>query len=489
MKRRNTPLFFLIFIGFILSFLFSCQQQNQNIDLDTLAALDTLPYADQKVANTYYAAQNHSAAPVITSSPTGFWTIMQYIFVVVLIIGALALGYYLFNKVFPLSTWVRAKVTGVKKIHLHKIIHLIFKKVPVEQLLQLMIKAHSAGVDLDISQLGDAYLAEVDLEKVVDALIKAKNANIEKITFDKLVKYHLAKVDIPHVMEALLIAKNAGIQTDIDQLSKLYLAGADVVRIIKAKLAAKNSGYNVELDDLVQHYLAGGNIEKTVEAFISAKKANLKDFTFNDIANIDLAGYDVVETVNKAIIPTIVESKNVRGIARDGVELIMKVKVTLRAKIKEIIGAPEESTIMARIEEALATEIGLARSHYDILQSPYEVADRVEKRNLDKDSAFEILSIDVADIQVGKDVHSELETEQARAEAERAKAELIKAEEKLKKAIAAAFLDGKITVEEYYKLQNISADTQMRQALSEQQQKQQNNQNPDDSQEPDSEQQ
>ena len=457
-KIRGGAIITVLILLFV-TLLSSCGGGGDNIDLDQLSSLDTLPYADQKIANNYYQA------PVQQQS-NNVVLILEYVAVVVLLIGGLALGYYFFNKLLPLGLWVRAKVSGVKDIPTHKVVSLVWKNVPVDKVLELMIKSHSAGVDLSLSELGDAYLAGVDLDKVVDSLIEAKNANLEKITFDKLVKYYLAKVDLPHVMEALLIAKNANIPTDIDQLAQLYLSGVDVVRIIKAKLAAKNSGYEIDLNALVQHYLAGGNIEKTIEAYIAAKKANLKDFDFGDVANIDLAGYDVIEIVNKAIIPRIIESDGVRGIARDGVELTMKVKVTLRAKLKEIIGAPEERTILARIEEALATEIGLAKSHYDVLQSPFELADRVEQKGLDKDSAFEVLSIDVSDIEVGKDVHAELLTEQAKAEAERAKAELIRAEEKVKKAMAAAFLDGKITVEEYYKLQNIEADTEMRKSLS-----------------------
>ncbi len=455
--KKGGTIVTLLLLAFF-SIFFSCNN-NDYADLDSLAALDTLPYADHQEIQSYSQNISESETNVIV-------LILEYAAVVVLIVGALALGYYLFNKVFPFGLWIRAKISGVKKIPVHNIISLIWKRVPVDEVLELMIRAHSAGVDLDLMQLGDAYLADVDLEKVVDALIEAKNANLEKITFDKLVKYYLAKVDLPHIMEALLIAKNAGIETDIDELSQLYLAGVDVVRVIKAKLAAKNSGYEIDLDELVQHYLSGGNLEKTIEAYIAAKKANLKDFDFQDVANIDLAGYDVIEAVNKAIIPRIVESDNVRGIARDGVELFMKVKVTLRAKLKEIIGAPEERTILARIEEALATEIGMSKNHYEVLQSPYELADRVEQKKLDEDSAFEVLSIDVSDIQVGKDVHAELITEQAKAEKERAEAEVIKAEEKLKKAMAAAFLDGKITVEEFYKLQNIEADTKMRESLS-----------------------
>jgi len=451
-------LYILSLLTLIFFSTLSCNQY-EGPSLDQLA-LDTLP-SKQDLDFENYASQQ----TIVQTSSDSVSLYLKYILIVILIIVALGIGIYFFNKVFPLGIYIRSKIAGVKKIPVHKVIALSWKNVPVNKVLELMIKSHTAGVDLDLIQIGDAYLAGVDLEKVINSLIEAKNANIELITFEKMVKYSLAQVDLEHVMDALLMAKNAGITTNIDQLSSLYLAGVDVVRVIKAKIASRNSGYEIELDNLVEHFLAGGNIEKTIEAYVAAKKADLKDFDFNDIANIDLAGYDVIETVNKAIIPRIIESDGVRGIARDGVELIMKVKVTLRAKLKKIIGAPEETTILARVNEGLATEIGIARSHYDILRSPYELADRVEQKKLDKDSAFEILSIDVSDIKIGKDISAELETERAKAEAERAKAELIKAEEKVKKAMAAAFLDGKITIEEYYKLQNLEADTEMRRSF------------------------
>ncbi len=453
---------FLLILSVISSLLLisSCNNQEpEPIDWASPQAYDTLPVVS---GNQTVKAAGHAAATTYTQTTSTTDLYLKYLLILLLLIVAVGAGFFFFRKVLPLGVWIRAKVAGVKNIPVHSLVTLSWKRVPVVEILELMIKASTAGVELDINKLGDAYLAEVDLEKVVDALIEAHNANIKEVTFDKLVQHYLANVDLDQVMEALLIAESADIETSLDELAKLNLAGADTTRIIKTKMAAKNSGYNVEINDLVQHYLAGGNIEKTVEAYIAANKADLKDFDFKDVADIDLAGYDVIEMVNKAIIPRIVETDGVRGIARDGVELIMKVKVTLRAKLKEIIGAPEEKTVLARVNESLATEIGLARSHYDVLQSPYELADKVEQKNLDKDSAFEILSIDVSDIKVGKDVDSELKTERAKAEAERAKAELIKAEEKVKKAMAAAFLDGKITVEDYEKLQNLQADTEMR---------------------------
>ena len=143
----------------------------------------------------------------------------------------------------------------------------------------------------------------------------------------------------------------------------------------------------------------------------------------------------------------------------------MRLKVTLRAFIKNIIGGADEKTVLARINEGIATEIGLSETHYQVLQSPFKLADKVEQKGLQERSAFEIISVDVSDIQVGKDVHSELKSERAHAEADRARAELIKAEEKVKKAMAAAFLDGKLTIEQYKEFENTDADTSMRTKL------------------------
>ena len=207
-------------------------------------------------------------------------------------------------------------------------------------------------------------------------------------------------------------------------------------------------------------------MKKTIEAYISAKKAKLTGFEFEDICKIDLAGMDVVEAIKPAINPIVVETDGVRGIARDGVELTMKVKVTLRSQIKNIIGGVSADTVLARVNESLATQIGLAQSHTEILQNPYLVADKVETADvISKNSAYDILSVDVSDIKIGNDVGASLKVARAKAQVEAAKAELILAEEKVQKAMASAFLDGNISVQEYTDIKNKQADTLMRQSL------------------------
>ncbi len=409
-------------------------------------------------------AENLNEPPIIlTNEESGidFWTAL---FLIMLSVAIGAGTFYIFKKWIPLGLWYKAWLSDVK-VSWVQLIKMYWRAIPQEELLLLLIKAKNAGLDLSIRELEDKYLAGVDLSIIIEALIKAENSHLD-ITFEELTRHYLAKVDIDHLLEALIIANSAKIDTNIDELANLYQAKVDVVRIVKVKMTAKNSGFTVHFNLLVEHFLAGGHIEKTIEAYIAAKKANLQDFDFQDIANIDLAGYDVIASVDKAITPTVVETSGVRGIARDGVEMTLKVKVTLRAKIAQIIGGAEEQTVLARVNEALATEIGLAVSHYDILQSPYLLADRVEKQDLHLDSAFQIVSVDVSDIKVGIDVHSELKSERAKASADEAKANLIKAEEKVQKAIAAAFLDGNLSIDQYNEMRNTEADTRMRDRIS-----------------------
>ncbi len=396
----------------------------------------------------------------VISSQVDFVLIIVLLLLSVIVIG---MFYYLFKNIIPIGLWWKAYLSNVK-LPLHRLLMMYWRGIPQAPIINSMITAKNAGIDLKIKDLEDAYLAKVDLDKVIQTLIKAKNSHIET-SLNELKQYYLAGIDLDVLLEAMIIAKSAEVNTTLKELATLYHTQADIIRIVKAKVAAKNSGYTVDFNDLAEHYLAGGNIEKTVEAYVAAKKAGLKDFEFQDIANIDLAGYDVLEIVEKAIIPKVVEGDRVRGVARDGVEVSMKVRVTLRAKLKHIIGSPEEKTILARINEGLATEIGLAESHYHVLENPYELADKVEQKRLDEGTAFEVLSIDVSDLQIGKDVHAELRTERARAASEEAQAALIKAEEKVQKAIAAAFLDGQISVELYEKLKNLQADTKMRESI------------------------
>ncbi len=398
----------------------------------------------------------------ISDEEPGFWNIV----LVVLITLVVGVGiFYFFYAFIPIKLWYQAWLSGVR-VSWGALLKMYFQKIPQEKIMNILIQSKNAGIMVNARELAKHYLAHVDIDVVTSTLIRAHNAKLN-LDLNDLAAQYLARVNVEKVLQALIMAKNAQVETDITELAGYYLANVDVEKIIKAKITARNSNYRIELKDLKEHYLAGGDVEKTVEAFIAAKKANLPDFDFSDIAAIDLANYDVLKSVQSAIVPKVVETSGVRGVARDGVEMTMKVKITLRAFIKSIIGGVNEETVLARVNEGLATEIGMSASHYEVLQSPFILADKVQQKGLEKNSSFEILSIDVSDIKVGKDIHAELKIERAHADAEQAKAELIMAEEKVQKAMAAAFLDGKLSIHDYHNMKNTEADTEMRKKLGE----------------------
>jgi len=442
-----------LIIIFLIGFLISCENSNNN-NL-TNKQKDSIELANKSNINV-----NINVPPNDANEGRGVWSII----LILLITIALAAGvFYFFYAFIPLRLWYEARLSKVR-VEWVTLLKMYFQKVPQEKILKILIKAKNAGISISPKDLANHYLAHVDVDVVTNTLIRAQNAKL-KLELNELASQYLARVDVEKVLHSLIMAKNAGVDTNIQELASYYLAHVDVEKIVTAKIRAKNSGYMIPLVDLKEHYLSGGNVSATVEAFISAKKANLADFTFSDIAEIDLANYDVVAAIKSAISPKILETNGVRGVARDGVEIILKVRVTLRAFVKSIIGGIGAETVLARVDEGLATEIGMSASHFDILRSPFELADRVQQKGLDEKSSFEILSIDVSDISVGKDIESELKIERALANAQQAKAELIMAEEKVQKAMAAAFLDGKLSVKEYHEMKNTEADTEMRKKL------------------------
>jgi uncharacterized protein YqfA (UPF0365 family) len=386
---------------------------------------------------------------------------------VLLIIAALILGpglIFFFYYFIPLGLWYEAVLSKVK-VSWMTLIVMRWQKVPQDLILKTLIRAKNAGLTLNARDLADHYLAQVNIETVVNTLIRATNASLE-IPLNELAAQYLARVDVEKVIHAQIIAKNANLDIPLKVLASHYLAKVDVETVIDALIMAHNSGYEeMTLNDLKEHYLANGDVKSTVNAFVAARKAELKDFTFKDIAAIDLAGIDVVKAVIAAITPRVVETDGVTGIARDGVQLTMRLKITLRAKIRSIIGGASEETVLARVNESLASEIGASESHQAILRSPYALAERVEAKNLGINTAFEIISIDVSDLQVGRDIESELTMDRAKAQAEMAKAEVIKAEEKVQKAMAAAFIDGNLSINEYHRMKNTEADTKMRELI------------------------
>ena len=266
--------------------------------------------------------------------------------------------------------------------------------------------------------------------------------------------------------------------------------------IIDPQINATKAGLNLSLDELEAHYLAGGRVSSVVAALIAADKANIS-LDFAQAAAIDLAGRDVLQAVQVSVTPEIIDipskgdsQSGITAVARDGIQLIVKARVTVRADIDRLVGGATEETIRARVGEGIITTIGSAASHKEVLESPVRISETVLEKGLSAGTAFEILSIDIADINVGDNVGAKLQTDQAQAELKiaqakaeerRARAEaeeeenkalveemtvtLVEAEAEVPRAIADSFDSSRMSVMDYYNLRNILADTEMRQAI------------------------
>ena len=245
----------------------------------------------------------------------------------------------------------------------------------------------------------------------------------------------------------------------------------------------------LKTQELETHYLAGGNVPQVIKALISADKANI-NLTFKQATAIDLAGRDVFEAVQISVNPKVINTPSVAAVAADGIQLVAKARVTVRANIQQLVGGAGEDTILARVGEGIVTSIGSASSHKDVLENPDKISKLVLQRGLDAGTAFEILSIDIADVDVGANIGAKLQTDQASADlkvaeakaeerramavaeeqemvakAQEARAKVILAEAEVPKALAEAFRSGNLGVMDYYKFQNIQADTDMRESI------------------------
>ncbi|MBA3009264.1 MAG: flotillin-like protein FloA [Proteobacteria bacterium] len=256
--------------------------------------------------------------------------------------------------------------------------------------------------------------------------------------------------------------------------------------IVESKIMAIKAGIEISTDDLESHYLAGGNVSRVIQALIAADKANI-ELAFNRAVAIDLAGRDVLEAVRMSVNPKVIETPLVAAVAKDGIQLQAIARVTVRANIDRLVGGAGEETILARVGEGIVTTIGSAVSHKQVLENPDMISKTVLAKGLDSGTAYEILSIDIADVDVGKNIGAELETDraeadkkiaQAKAEEKRAmafaqeqemrarvqemRAKVVEAEAQVPLAMAEAFRSGNLGIMDYYKMQNISADTRMR---------------------------
>lgn len=259
--------------------------------------------------------------------------------------------------------------------------------------------------------------------------------------------------------------------------------------IVMALITGTKAGLKLKANDLEAHYLAKGNVGKVVMALISANKANIP-LDFQMAAAIDLAGRDVFEAVQMSVNPKVINTPPVTAVAKDGIQLIAKARVTVRANIKQLVGGAGEETILARVGEGIVSSIGSSESHKSVLENPDSISKLVLNKGLDAGTAYEILSIDIADIDVGKNIGAVLQMDQAdadkniaqaraeerramavaqeqemKAKAQEARAKVIEAEAQVPLAMAEAFRSGNLGIMDYYRMKNIQADTDMREKI------------------------
>lgn len=282
----------------------------------------------------------------------------------------------------------------------------------------------------------------------------------------------------------------SGVRVSISTLIGMRLRRVVPSRIVNPMIKATKAGLSIDINELEAHYLAGGNINTLVDALIAAQRANIA-LEFERAAAIDLAGRNVLEAVQVSVNPKVIETPQIAAVAKDGIEVIAKARVTVRANIERLVGGAGEETIIARVGEGIVTTVGSSNSHKDVLENPDSISKTVLGKGLDSGTAFEILSIDIADVDVGRNIGAKLQMEQAdadkkiaqaRAEERRAmavareqemiadvqqmRAKVVEAESEVPLALAAALRDGKLGVMDYYNMKNVLADTDMRTSIS-----------------------
>ncbi|WP_324673455.1 flotillin-like protein FloA [Hymenobacter sp. GOD-10R] len=281
----------------------------------------------------------------------------------------------------------------------------------------------------------------------------------------------------------------SGVRVSLFQLVLMRVRKVSPTLIVNSLITSTKAGLELTSNDLETHYLAGGNVPSVIKALISADKANIP-LSFKQATAIDLAGRDVFEAVTTSVNPKVINTPNVAAVAQDGIQLIAKARVTVRANIAQLVGGAGEETILARVGEGIVTSIGSSLSHKEVLENPDKISKLVLSKGLDAGTAFEILSIDIADIDIGENIGAKLQIDQAtadlkvaeakaeerramavaveqenRAKTQEAKARVVDAEAEVPKAMAEAFRSGNLGIMDYYKMRNIQADTDMRDSI------------------------
>ena len=295
----------------------------------------------------------------------------------------------------------------------------------------------------------------------------------------------IAVVPVKEWLRCLL----TGAHVSIMRLLGMKLRGVNLKLIVDTFITAKKGGLIVNIAELETHYLAGGNISKVVSALVSANSAKI-NLSMESAKAIDLAGRDVKKAVEDYVTPSVIHTPMISAVAKDGIELKVKARVTVRTSLERLVGGAGKDTIISRVGEGIVTAVGSAERHEDVLQNPDAISAVVQEKGLDAGTMFQILSVDIADIDVGRNIGADLNTMQAeadkkiaqakaeerrseaiameqemRAESEKMRAQVLRAEAEVPKALAEAFKNNKIGVMDYYKMQNLMSDTTMRNAL------------------------
>ncbi len=282
----------------------------------------------------------------------------------------------------------------------------------------------------------------------------------------------------------------SGVKIGLPTLIGMRLRRVRPAIIVNPIIKATKAGLDLDVDTLEAHHLAGGEVNTVVNALIAAQRADI-DLSFEQAAAIDLAGRDVLEAVKVSVNPKVIETPRISAVAMNGIEVVVIAKVTVRADIDRLVGGAGEETIIARVGEGIVTTVGSSKQHTDVLENPDLISQRVLDQGLDSGTAFEILSIDIADVDVGRNIGAQLQTDQAEAdkriaqakaeerramavareqemvaEVRQMRAKVVEAEAEIPLAIAKALKTGNIGVMDYYNMENIKSDTDMRESLS-----------------------
>lgn len=284
-------------------------------------------------------------------------------------------------------------------------------------------------------------------------------------------------------------ALSSGVHVPVTTLMGMKIRRIQPKRLVLPLIKANKAGLNLTISKLETHFLAGGNVDRVINALIAAQRANI-EMAFEKACAIDLAGRDVFEAVQMSVNPKVINTPPVAAVAKDGIQLIAKARVTVRANIKQLVGGAGEETVLARVGEGIVSSIGSAASHKIVLENPDSISRVVLEKGLDAGTAFEILSIDIADIDVGKNIGAQLQMDQAQADkniaqakaeerramavaleqenkakAQDARAKVILAEAEVPMAMAEAFRNGNLGIMDYYRMKNMMADTTMRESI------------------------